>query len=60
METDLDPANSYRLTLDDNGKLVWTAEGPDGTLTWHKDPGASTWQRIMLRIMGWIPMGKEL
>ena len=48
------------VTLDENGKLLWTAEGPDGTLTWHKDPGASTWQRIMLRIMGWIPMGKEL
>jgi len=60
METDLDPANSYRVTLDEKRSLVWTAEGPDGPETWHKEPGTSAWQRFKVRVMSWIPMEKEL
>ena len=29
MEADFDPANSYRVTLDEKRNLQWTAEGPD-------------------------------
>ncbi len=60
METDLDPANSYRVTLDEKGKLLWTAEGPDGTEVWNKEPGTTAWKRFTLRLMSWIPMEKEL
>jgi putative cardiolipin synthase len=60
MEADFDPANSYRLTLNEKGKLEWTAEGPDGPEVWHKEPGTSAWQRFKVRIMSWIPMEKEL
>jgi len=60
MDVDFDPTNSFRLTLDENSDIVWTAEGPDGTETWHHDPGTSVWNRFVLTIMGWIPMGNEL
>jgi putative cardiolipin synthase len=60
MERDLDPANSYRVTVDEKGNLVWTAEGPDGPETWHKEPGSNAWQRFKVRFMSWIPMEKEL
>jgi putative cardiolipin synthase len=60
MERDLEPANSYRVTLDEKGKLRWTAEGPDGPQTWHKEPGSTAWKRFTLRLMSWIPMEKEL
>jgi putative cardiolipin synthase len=60
METDLDPANSYRVTLDEDGNLLWTAEGPDGPITWHKEPETTAWQRFMMRLMRWIPMEREL
>jgi len=60
MEMDLDPANSYRVTLDEKGKLRWTAEGPDGPVVWNKEPGTSAWKRFTLRFMSWIPMEKEL
>jgi putative cardiolipin synthase len=60
METDFDPANSYRVTLDENRNLVWTATGPDGPVVWHKEPGTSAWQRFKVRFMSWIPMEKEL
>jgi len=57
---DLEPANSYRVTLDEKGNLVWTAAGPDGPGTWHKEPGSTAWQRTKVRFMSWIPMEKEL
>ncbi len=60
MEADFDPANSYRLTLNEKGKLEWTAEGPDGPEVWHKEPGTSAWQRFKARVMSWIPMESEL
>ena len=60
METDLDPENSYRVTLDEHRNLIWTAAGPEGPETWTREPGASGWDRMMLRIMGWIPMKSEL
>jgi putative cardiolipin synthase len=60
METDLEPANSYRVTLDEKGNLVWTAEGPDGPEVWKKEPGTTAWQRFKVRFMSWIPMEKEL
>jgi putative cardiolipin synthase len=60
MEADFDPANSYRVTLDEKGNLVWTAQGPDGPMVWHKEPGTTAWQRFQLRFMSWIPMEKEL
>ena len=60
METDLDPANSYRVTLDEKGKLVWTAEGPNGPIIWHKEPETTAWQRFTSRFLRWIPMEKEL
>jgi putative cardiolipin synthase len=60
METDLEPVNSYQVTLDEKGKLLWTAEGPDGPETWNKEPGTTAWKRFTLRLMSWIPMEKEL
>ena len=60
METDLDPANSYRVTLDEKGKLVWTASGPQGPVTWPKEPETTAWQRFKSRFLRWIPMEKEL
>jgi putative cardiolipin synthase len=60
METDLDPANSFRVTLDENGKLLWTAQGPDGMITWSKEPGSTGWQRFQADFMKLIPMQSEL
>jgi hypothetical protein len=59
-ERGFDPANSYRVTLDEGRKLRWTARGAGGEVEWRKEPGSSLWQRIQLRVMSWIPMEKEL
>jgi len=59
-ERGMDPANSYRVTLDENRKLEWTTKGPDGPVVWRREPNSSAWKRFTLRVMSWIPMEKEL
>ena len=60
MERELEPDNSYRVSLDEDGDLVWTASGPDGPQTWDREPGSTGWERFMLRLMSWVPMENEL
>jgi len=61
MNQDFDPANSYRLFLNEKGKIRWEIKNPDGTLTIYKhDPGASIWKRMGARILSWLPIEKEL
>jgi len=57
----LDPANSYRVTVDEKGKLRWTADGPDGeSVVWTKEPHSKGWDRFMLNVMKAVPMESEL
>ncbi|NNJ66148.1 MAG: phospholipase D family protein [Xanthomonadales bacterium] len=56
-----DPENSYRLFLDEDGKLRWELRNPDGTVTvFKRDPGASIWQRMGARLLSWLPIEQEL
>jgi len=61
MNRNFHPENSYRLFLDENGKLRWELTNPDGSVTIFKhDPGASIWKRMGARILSWLPIEKEL
>jgi len=61
MNQDFHPENSYRLFLNENGKLRWELTNPDGSMTIFKhDPGASIWKRMGARILSWLPIEKEL
>ena len=60
MVKDFDPANSYRLSLDERGSLKWTGDGPEGDIEWKKEPGASVWRRIGARLFSWLPIENEL
>ena len=60
MEEDFDPVNSYRVSLRSGHKLTWSAKESDGSQNWNHDPGSSRGLRFLLRIMSWIPFGKEL
>jgi putative cardiolipin synthase len=42
MECDMQPANAWRVTVNEEGALRWTADGPPLT----RQPAQSTWQRI--------------
>lgn len=61
MEQDFDPENSYRLFLNEEGKLRWELQNPDGTTTVYKhDPGAPAWRRGLARFLSWLPIEQEL
>jgi putative cardiolipin synthase len=61
MNRDFDPENSYRLYLNEKGKLRWELKNPDGSITVFKhDPGASVWKRMGARFLSWLPIEKEL
>ncbi len=61
MERYFDPENSYRLFLNEDGKLRWELKNPDGTITVYKrDPGASIWKRMGARLLSWLPIEQEL
>ena len=61
MDEDFHPDNSYRLFLNEKGKIRWEQKNPDGSITIHKhDPGASIWKRMGARMLSWLPIEKEL
>jgi putative cardiolipin synthase len=61
MNRDFDPENSYRLFLNEQGKLRWELKNPDGSITiFTHDPGASIWKRMGARFLSWLPIEKEL
>jgi cardiolipin synthase C len=48
---DVSADGSYRLSLDDSGRIVWTSgEGLD-LKTWHTDPETTLTQRIALKLL---------
>jgi putative cardiolipin synthase len=60
MDQEFELANSYRLFLNENGKLRWEVQTGDGIEIQTHDPGASIWRRMAARIMSWLPIEKEL
>jgi putative cardiolipin synthase len=61
MDRDFHPENSYRLFLNENGKLRWELQNPDGSFSvFKRDPGASVWKRMAARFLSWLPIEQEL
>jgi len=61
MDQDFHPENSYRVFLNEDGKLRWELQNPDGSTTIFKhDPGASIWRRMGARMLSWLPIEQEL
>ncbi|WP_158970114.1 phospholipase D family protein [Chachezhania sediminis] len=51
------PGFAYRVGLDDKGHLDWTETLPDGTTrTYDADPRTSLFQRLMVHVVGWLPV----
>ena len=51
LERDMEPANSWRVGIDENGDLYW--ESVEGVIT--KQPVRSGWQRIEGWFLGVVP-----
>jgi len=60
MEPDFDPANSYRVTLNESGRLRWTGSSPDGQVEFNNEPGATFWKRLSAGFVRLLPIEREL
>ena len=53
-ERDMDPSNSWRVQLDEDGELYW--ESTEGIV--KKQPAENSWQRIQMWFFGIAPEGQ--
>jgi putative cardiolipin synthase len=54
------PGSAFHVTLDENDKLVWTAESNGQPLQYGKDPEISAWHRFVVAVMRTLPMEDQL
>ena len=52
------PSAAYHVQIDAQGRLSWTTESgtPPEPLTTTTEPGSSAFKRLMLRVLGWLPI----
>ena len=50
------PENSWQVSLDEQGDLVWQSTGEQ---VGH-EPGVGFWRRAMSRFLSWLPIEKYL
>lgn len=61
MEEEFDLRNSYRLFLDEKGRLRWEGIDENGdTVIYKNDPGAPLWRRGLARFLSWLPIESDL
>ncbi len=54
------PRNSYRVLLDEDGRLYWVTESDGQELRYHKDPQSSYWQRFLAGFIRILPIEGQL
>lgn len=52
--------DSYRVTLDEEGQLLWTTEENGEPVYYHKDPKSSWWQRFQSGFIELLPVEDQL
>ena len=60
MEAGVQPENSYRVMLDEDGDLVWVTEDDGMEVRYHEDPGSTFWQRFMSGFIILLPVEHQL
>jgi len=60
MDAGVSPGSAYRITLNDDGGLVWTAETNGTKTNFDTDPETSGWQRFMIDVVGLLPIEEQL
>ena len=60
MDVGVQPDNSYRVLLDEDGDLLWVTEDAGMEVRYHKDPGSTFWQRFMSGFIILLPVEHQL
>jgi putative cardiolipin synthase len=54
------PEDAYRVTLADDGSLVWTERQEGGPLHFTSEPGTTAWQRFIVWLLSLLPIDSLL
>jgi len=54
------PRNAYRVTLNENKKIVWHAEKNGKPAIYTKEPESTFWQRFLSGFIGMLPVEEQL
>ena len=54
------PDSAYHVTLDKDGRLVWSAENNGEKVQYGSEPGTSTWARLLFGFVGMLPIEDQL
>ena len=60
MDDGIQPQNSYRVLLDENGDLAWITEIDGREVRYHKEPETSFGQRFMSDFIMLLPVEHQL
>ena len=60
MDEGVSPGSAYRVTLDKDGDLAWTAETNGTKAEFDTDPETSGWQRFVIEVIGLLPIEEQL
>lgn len=60
MDEGVAPSSAYHVTLDKDENLAWTTVNDGETVQYHKDPGTSFWQRLVVGFVGLLPITRHL
>jgi cardiolipin synthase C len=60
VEEGMAPGSAYRLTLDPDGDLIWSAETEGKQAKFDTDPNIGLWSRLMIGVIGILPLEEYL
>jgi len=60
MDEGVAPGSAFRLSLDAEGNIVWTAETNGTKVTYDADPDTSVWRRFLIDLVGLLPIDEQL
>jgi len=58
MDEGVSPGSAYHVMLDNDDRLVWTAENNGEKVQYDTDPGTNIWERLLF--VGMLPIEDQL
>ena len=56
----ISPHNAYRVTLDTNERLLWSADDNGKQVRYDRDPDTNRWSRLLFDFIGMFPIENQL
>ena len=60
MDEGVSPGSAYHVTLENDNRLVWTDENAGEKVEYDADPEINVWKRLLLDLVGILPIEDQL